>query len=1069
MSDSERLQNVLWGALELAPHQRASYLDAACRGDAAMRAEIESLLKSHADAGRFLAEPSAIFHTGLDAAPGATDGDPASTSLREGPGSRVGPYKLLQLIGEGGFGSVFMAEQEHPVRRKVALKVIKLGMDTRQVVARFEQERQALAMMDHPNIARVLDAGATDTGRPYFVMELVRGEPITHYCDKHQLSVEERLRLFQQTCNAVQHAHQKGIIHRDIKPGNVLVTLHDGKPVPKVIDFGIAKATGQRLTEMTVFTEYRQFIGTPEYMSPEQAEMSGIDIDTRSDVYSLGVLLYELLTSTTPFDSKHLRSAGYSEIHRIIREETPHKPSTRLSTLETLSSVAAHRHTEPKKLGLIVRGDLDWIVMKALEKDRTRRYETASGFSADIERYLEHEPVVASPPSTGYKLRKFVRRNRAAVWAGALVAAVLVLGVIGTTWGMLRALRERERADAAATAVRSAEARAHERADALEKVARFQAEQLSGIDVARMGFRLRDGLLRKVRVAAERSRLTPDEINARMEELEKITAGADFTGLATETLDADVFQRALAAIEDRFADQPMVKASLLQTVADSLVHAGLLEEANAPQDEALRIRRSELGADHPDTLASVNAAAILRGEQGKYDEARPLLQEAIEKRRRVLGADHPDTLASIFAMGTLLYFQGRYADAEPCFREALEGRRRVLPEGHPDTLQSLRAEGSLRLAQGKLGEAEALHREAVEMCRRTLGADHPDTLTAMSGLSGALKWQGKYAEAEGLDRSILEGHRRLHGDDHPDTLSAMSNLAETLRNLKKYSEAEVLLREATSRQRRLLGGDHPDTLVSISRLGMLLCDMGKYEAAEPCYREALEGRRRRLGNDHPNTLTSLSNMGFLLQKMGRLAEAEASYREALEVRRRTSGEDHPATLTTLFELGRLQVAQDKLADSARTFRDVLERRRRVLGNDHPDTQETLQALGVVVGKTGQYDEAERLLSECYRLRLGALPEGDPRIYEALSLLGAAVAKQGRRGEAETMLLDAHAKLEVAGSDSQKLDATRRIVELYDAWNGVDPKRGYDARGDDWRAKLNAMKTSASTPSLDKKD
>jgi serine/threonine protein kinase len=291
-------------------------------------------------------------------------------------------------------------------------------------------------MMDHPNIAKVLDAGATSEGRPYFVMELVRGEPITQYCDKNNLTVEQRLDLFQQVCHAVQHAHQKGIIHRDIKPSNEMITLHYGKPMPKVIDFGIAKATNARLTEKTVFTEYRQFIGTPEYMSPEQAEMSGIDIDTRSDVYSLGVLLYELLTGTTPFDSKKLRSAGYGEIQRIIREETPHKPSTRLSTLDTLPSIAAHRQIEPRRLGLMIRGDLDWIVMKSLEKDRTRRYETANGFAMDVERFLNDEPVMATPPSARYKLRKLIKRNKGAFAAAALVFLVLTLGVIGTTWGL---------------------------------------------------------------------------------------------------------------------------------------------------------------------------------------------------------------------------------------------------------------------------------------------------------------------------------------------------------------------------------------------------------------------------------------------------------------------------------------------------------------------------------------------------------------------------------------------------------------------------------------------------------
>ena len=348
--------------------------------------------------------------------------------------SRVGPYKLLQQIGEGGMGTVFMAEQQEPVRRMVALKVIKPGMDTRQVIARFEAERQALALMDHPNIAKVLDAGTTASGRPYFVMELVKGVPLTKYCDEHRLSPQQRLELFVPICRAVQHAHQKGIIHRDLKPSNVLVALYDGKPVPKVIDFGVAKATGQKLTDKTLFTGFGGVVGTLEYMSPEQAELNQLDVDTRADIYSLGVMLYELLTGTTPLERKRFGKAALLEILRLIREEEPPKPSTRLSTAETAASVAANRGLEPKKLSGLVRGDLDWIVMKCLEKDRNRRYETANGLASDVQRYLSDEPVLASPPSAAYRLRKFARRHKAGLWTTAAVLLVVLVASGGVGW-----------------------------------------------------------------------------------------------------------------------------------------------------------------------------------------------------------------------------------------------------------------------------------------------------------------------------------------------------------------------------------------------------------------------------------------------------------------------------------------------------------------------------------------------------------------------------------------------------------------------------------------------------------
>jgi serine/threonine protein kinase len=463
--DAKRLDEVehlFHRARQHAPEDRAAFLDGACSGDLTLRAEVESLLAhgTQEPDRRSVAEPVSRVEE--------------RCSPQEGPGSVIGPYKLLQALGEGGFGIVYMAEQRVPVRRRVALKVIKLGMDTKQVIARFEAERQALALMDHPNIAKVLDAGATQTGRPYFVMELVRGVPITEYCDKAQMGTDERLRLFTLVCRAVQHAHQKGIVHRDIKPSNILVTLHDGEPVPKVIDFGIAKATNQELTEKTVFTEFRQFIGTPEYMSPEQAEMSGLDIDTRADVYSLGVLLYELLTGTTPVDPTRLRTAGYEEMQRILCEEDPERPSARLSTMGGEATVVARRRREePEALTRSLRGDLDAIVIKALEKDRSRRYESASAFAQDIERHLAHEPIVASPPGRYYRMRKFVRRNRGPVLAAAGLIAVFLLGISGTTVGFLRARDAlRGEREVRALAERSA-ARATEEAERHRAIARF--------------------------------------------------------------------------------------------------------------------------------------------------------------------------------------------------------------------------------------------------------------------------------------------------------------------------------------------------------------------------------------------------------------------------------------------------------------------------------------------------------------------------------------------------------------------------------------------------------------------
>ncbi|HEY7154593.1 MAG TPA: protein kinase [Gemmataceae bacterium] len=419
------------------PSERLAYLERACAGEPALRAQVEQLLKAHQEVGSFMEHPAADLTDTVD-----------EPSLSERPGTTIGPYKLMEQIGEGGMGLVFVAEQQKPVRRKVALKVIKPGMDTREVIARFEAERQALALMDHPNIAQVLDAGVTASGRPYFVMELVKGVPITRFCDDNRLAPRQRLELFVCVCRAVQHAHQKGIIHRDIKPSNVLVASHDGTPVVKIIDFGVAKAIGRQLTEKTVYTGFNQMVGTPLYMSPEQAGLSGLDIDTRTDIYALGVLLYELLTGTTPFDKERLKEASYDEIRRIIREEEPAKPSTRISTLAQASiAVSAKRQSDPKRLSQLFRGELDWIVMKALEKVRSRRYETASAFAADVQRYLDNEPVLACPPSASYRLRKFVRRNQRALATLALLGVMLLVAVLalGVSYVRTKAALEREK------------------------------------------------------------------------------------------------------------------------------------------------------------------------------------------------------------------------------------------------------------------------------------------------------------------------------------------------------------------------------------------------------------------------------------------------------------------------------------------------------------------------------------------------------------------------------------------------------------------------------------------------
>jgi eukaryotic-like serine/threonine-protein kinase len=712
---------VLNAALELRPEERAAYLDEACAGDAALRQQIEDLLRADAAAEGFLEAPPA----GL----GAPRTVRLTATLREKPGDKIGHYKLLQQIGEGGCGVVYMAEQEKPVRRRVALKVIKLGMDTKQVIARFDAERQALALMDHPNIAKVLEAGATETGRPYFVMELVRGIKITDFCDENALSTQERLKLFIQVCQAIQHAHQKGIIHRDIKPSNILVTINDGVPVPKVIDFGIAKATQGRLTDQTLFTAFEQFIGTPAYMSPEQAAMTSLDIDTRSDIYSLGVLLYELLTGRTPFDQQDLLAAGLDEMRRTIREKEPPRPSTRLSTMaaDALTTTAQHRGTEAPKLIHVVRGDLDWIVMKCLEKDRSRRYETANSLASDIRRHLNCEPVIARPPSRLYEFQKTVRRHKFGFAAAATLITVLAIGILVSTSEAIRATR----AERGQTRLAQQAEEDRVRAETHEKIAKTQAAKAAAIS----------DFLRQMLNSADPGAQKGSEYTVR-QLLDDVASG----------------------LTNQFIDQPEVEADVRATLGEAYHGLALSDKSQAQLERALMLRRRIFG-EHEEVADTLEDCAWTSFEQGQFAKAEAQAREAVEiyRKRGTIGLP---VVSALRALQSTLVHEGRPVEAEALLAEAQTIARRSPDVGSSVQAGLMHDLADARVAESRFAEAEALAQEAVAMHRQARPEDDTQTAWALFVLGKALAGERKLDEAERALREALGMFRKIYPPEH---------------------------------------------------------------------------------------------------------------------------------------------------------------------------------------------------------------------------------------------------------------------------------------------------------------
>jgi serine/threonine protein kinase/tetratricopeptide (TPR) repeat protein len=1020
------------------PAQRSAFLDEACGGDPALRQRVEALLASHEQAGSFLGMPlpqrlaekaPKQREQTRGAAPAASE---PPRPLPEGPGSRIGPYKLLQEIGEGGMGTVYLAEQNEPVRRLVALKIIKPGMDSRQVIARFEAERQALALMDHPNIAKVLDAGQTgerreelgdrrdnpdarglelgvrsqaesevspspnsslltplSSSRPYFVMELVKGVPITKFCDEQRLTPRQRLELFVPVCQAVQHAHQKGIIHRDLKPSNVMVCLYDGRPVPKVIDFGVAKATGQKLTERTMFTEIGQVVGTLEYMSPEQAELNQLDVDTRSDIYSLGVLLYELLTGSTPLERKRLKSTAMLEVLRLIREEEPPRPSTRLSeSKETLPAISAQRQTEPARLTKLVRGELDWIVMKALEKDRNRRYETANGFAMDVQRYLADEPVQACPPSVGYRLRKFLRRYKGPVLAASAILFLLAAGIVGTTMGLLWAL----------DAEREMRTQRDQKDSALKqtKIERDQKEEARRAAVA------------AAEEEARARRQTQRALNMMTDEIveEHLGQQPQLTGRQRE------FLKKVLAEHEMFAAAKADDAEGRKSRAEGLVRVGRIRFRLGAHEEGMAAFSAaaaawkQLQGDFPDRpefrfneASSHRSLGILRRDTGHLKEAESAFNDALTilkpladdfkdrpEFRFQLAATHVDLGILLKETTDRLKEAGEHYEAAlPLFAQLVKGFPRQ-PDYRNGLAFGYNSRGSLMWAIHWDDKAESDYRAALDI-RKQLVKEFPERIEYRQHLALSYNLLGivlhanlQWKEAEAVYRAALDIYKKLV-DQYPGRPDFQDGLAKAYHNL-----------------------------------GNLLLKGNRLKEAETAYLDALPIRKELVKKfpDRPDFRQALAvahnSLGLVLKGLGRPKDATAAYGDALTVQRQLVADFgkvpdyHHQLAGTLGNLARLHLENKEFADAVPLIDEALPHNRAAVAanpknpdygrfyrnnlwtlcqcilalRDHARLATTAEALA----RLGYLGSADVYFGSQFLSRCVALAEKDPRLDEA---------------------------------------------------------------------------------------
>ncbi len=971
-SRHRRIEELFLDCLDLPVHERAGFLEDQCRGDDSLRNEVLDLLARESSAESSLPPP--ILHPGATGrGPDGLSGDPENSGIRVVTAlpESIGSYRILRQLGEGGFGEVYEAEQTTPVRRRVALKVLKAGMDSKAVLARFEAERQTLALMEHPSIAKVYDAGMTETGRPYFAMELVSGQSISEFCEHRRLSLREGLALFVAVCRAVEHAHQKGIIHRDLKPSNILVSATDGKPHPRVIDFGIAKATAGALSGETLHTGAGDFLGTPEFMSPEQAMSGGIDVDTRTDVYSLGVVLYRLLTGRLPFEPERLRRIGIAEVQRLLREEDPPRPSAvdvdggsgpGARAPGGAGADASERGKAPCAAREL-RGDLDWIVLKAMAKEREQRYPSAAAFADDIERHLRDEPVLAAAPSVTYRLQKLARRHRAPVAAGVIIAVALAVGLATTTTlaaGAAAAIAVLL-AGLAATLMQAARAR---RAEA---EARGQAEVATAVNA----------LLTRMLLDAN------PEMNPR----------------GSEVTLRELVDRAARELDEKTSAPALVEAGVRHALGSTYMGLGLYEEAQRQMLRAAEMWRRERGPLAPETIESRMLLAELTVRRGDYangESQLAVLGQEIEALSALRVGVRERYLRTRGANFTNL---GRYGEAESFLSAAVAMRRARSGDDGAELARSLMDLCRLHRKQGRYDAAVEAGRDALDMFRRVHVVDHVEVASAADGLAAVLRATHELDEAERLQREAIEIYTRILGPTHTNTAFALASLGVVLNEAGRFSETIPLEREAIATLERSLGADNPEVSKAKETLAVALQETGALEEALALRLSSLERTRRAVGETHWDVAVALNNLGALYRLMGRSEDAIPAFSEAGAIFRRVHGESHPDIAVAMNNLGKAHLDLGRAEEAEAQFTAGLALASGLWPAGHANFGNLRSNRGLALAALGRVDEAERELLAGYEVVAGDLGAEHPRSRRVAGEIAGFYERRGRPDQA----------------------------------------------------------------------